>query len=387
MDPDGSNPSRISPDIGSFTWPIWSPDASTLVFSGVLEDEAGTFTLKLFAFNATTSNVSEVYGGEPGVVGLLADGVVHYPMWSPDSTKVAFVAITSEDLSLFIDDLTDSEGRVFVLDEGPLWMSWSPDSQHLLVHRGADHFLVNVDDEIRVDELDIDALGYRVPAWKPAGSVATLASRDDSGGYTILTAEVVADRLGAPRAIMVLREIGFPLAPAFVWSPSGEFLALAGSSRLVSYLGSILNVYRDLALISEDTIVQTLLIQDNVIAYFWSPDGSKLAYVTPSPTTGMPRWMVLNIDDGERWPLVDFEPSSDQLTMFQFFDQYAYSHSLWSPDSQSIVFAGRLADGASSVSAGANTSLQRSHIIVVGADPVPTTQTIANGTLGIWSPK
>jgi TolB protein len=186
---------------------------------------------------------------------------------------------------------------------------------------------------------------------------------------------------------MVLREIGFPLAPAFVWSPSGEFLALAGSSRLVSYLGSILNVYRDLALISEDTIVQTLLIQDNVIAYFWSPDGSKLAYVTPSPTTGMPRWMVLNIDDGERWPLVDFEPSSDQLTMFQFFDQYAYSHSLWSPDSQSIVFAGRLADGASSVSAGANTSLQRSHIIVVGADPVPTTQTIANGTLGIWSPK
>ena len=53
-------------------------------------------------------------------------------------------------LSLFVDDVRDSAEPAFVLDQGPLWMSWSPDSQYLLVHRGADHLLVNTLEELRV---------------------------------------------------------------------------------------------------------------------------------------------------------------------------------------------------------------------------------------------
>ena len=87
------------------------------------------------------------------------------------------------------------------------------------------------------------------------------------------------------------------------------------------------------------------------MAYFWSPDGSRLAYVALSKKAGILRWTVLNVVNGERWPLVDFIPSRDQLTIFQFFDQYAYSHSPWSPDSRSLVFAGKLVDGAVPVSA------------------------------------
>ena len=208
--------------------------------------------------------------------------MVHYPLWSPDSTRVAFIAVTSQGLSLFLDDLTDSVEAAFILDQGPLWMSWSPDSKYLLVHRGADHFLVNTIEGIRVDELDIRAVGYRVPAWKRQGAFVTLASGDEPGRYTILTAEVVADGLDVPQPITNLHEIGFPLTPAFLWSPSGDFLALAGSTRVVSYLGLSLLVYRDLSLFSERDMAQTILIQDNVMAYFWSPDGSRLAYVAPS---------------------------------------------------------------------------------------------------------
>ena len=140
-------------------------------------------------------------------------------------------------------------------------------------------------------------------------------------------------------------------------------------------------------LFSESAQADTVLIQDNVIAYFWSPDGSRLAYVAPSRTEGALRWTVVNAADGERWPLVDFIPSRDQLTMFQFFDQYAYSHSLWSPDSRSLVFAGRLADETMAILARYDAVSQESHIIVVDTDPQPLRQIIADGTLGFWSPR
>ena len=136
VDPDGSHPRRISPETGNFTWPTWSPDARSLVFAGVVEDEGGDFRISLFAFDADTNMVRELYVGEPGMVGLLAERVVHYPLWSPDGTRVAFIAFTSQGLSLFLDDPADRVEAALVLDQGPLWMSWSPDSQYLLVHRG-----------------------------------------------------------------------------------------------------------------------------------------------------------------------------------------------------------------------------------------------------------
>ena len=74
VDPDGSNPRRISPETGFFTWPKWSPDASRLLFSGVVEDEGGNLRISLFAFRAASGSLRELYVGEPGVVGLLAEG-------------------------------------------------------------------------------------------------------------------------------------------------------------------------------------------------------------------------------------------------------------------------------------------------------------------------
>jgi hypothetical protein len=64
------------------------------------------------------------------------------------------------------------------------------------------------------------------------------------------------------------------------------------------------------------------------------------------------RWNVLTVADGSSRGVVDFTPSSPQITLFQFFDQFAYSHTTWSPDSDALVFAGTMTGGAISAAAG-----------------------------------
>ena len=105
--------------------------------------------------------------------------------------------------------------------------------------------------------------------------------------------------------------------------------------------------------------------------------------MTPSERRGVLRWKVFNVEDASSWSLGDFTPSSLQLTLFQFFDQFAYSHSLWSADSRSLVFSGAM----SGVTAFASTGLQPApQIIVLDTGPNPSAETLADGIFGVWSP-
>ena len=380
INPDGSGPRPISQGDGFFTWPTWSPDAKKLAFSGVEGDRGNAPSISLYAFDTSSGETDEVFVGEPGVAGLLAVGVVHYSLWSPDSRRLAFIAVTGRGLTLFVDEVGAAGAADPILGKGPLWISWSSDSAYLLVHRGADHFIVDTARDNAVERLANRATQYRVPAWIPERSTVTILS---SNGFnlTLANADVIEGRLGATRPIAEVAE-----EPAFLWSPDGGYLALSENVRVLSYLGSTLFAYRDLTLIPSDDQSGRIEIHDNILAYFWSPDSSKLAYITLGDTAGVLRWKVLNVADRREIPLVDFVPSRDQLTMLQFFDQYAYSHSLWSPDSRSIVFAGRLDAAAVTASARAHPGHEGSHIIVVEAEPTPSAEIIAPGVLGFWSP-
>ena len=119
------------------------------------------------------------------------------------------------------------------------------------------------------------------------------------------------------------------------------------------------------------------------MAFFWSPDSTKIAYVTLLPEEpGMLRWKVLDVATGAVSTLIDFTPSADQVTVLQFFDQFAGSHRIWSPDSRSLVFAGKVGGGAVLASTG-QENIDR--IVVVAARSFPSTNVIARGTLAFWS--
>ena len=167
--PDGTGELLITPDDGVFTWPTWSPNGRDIAYSRVTRDAQGQQFIALDSYDRISQEYSVVHQGDPGFAGLLAEGVVHYPLWSPDSKKLAFVVVTqNRGLSLFLSDRTTDDEPRFLLDSGPLWMSWSSDSGHLAVHRGGQHFLVQMDDDPKAKSLWLEPSdGYRVPAWRP----------------------------------------------------------------------------------------------------------------------------------------------------------------------------------------------------------------------------
>ncbi|HET7375574.1 MAG TPA: hypothetical protein VFK30_02635, partial [Anaerolineae bacterium] len=131
----------------------------------------------------------------------------------------------------------------------------------------------------------------------------------------------------------------------------------------------------------------------DVVAFFWSPDGQHLAYLTvdtsqPGPVgriggLAAPRvkqqptayftWHVIDLQTQHTLNLISFEPADAMVYMAQYFDQFAQSIEVWSPDSQSLVLAGTPLNGRSGV-----------YVIDASSANSPATY-VGPGDFAIWS--
>ncbi|MCH8062297.1 MAG: PD40 domain-containing protein [Chloroflexi bacterium] len=370
ISPDGlSIQDTISPEEGFFTWPVWSPDGAQIAFSGITSGENRPGTLRLYVSHLADGETRVIYTNEPGM-GPILNGMPHYPIWSPDSSHLAFMASVSQGLTLFLDDISDDKDATVVLRESPLYASWSADSRYMMVHAGVDHFLVEAATGQSVAEFSSQGIGYRAPAWWPSDSSKVALLQSESGVQGLYIADVETGER------TLIEEI--PVNAAFLWSPDGYSLAVA-KSRLENA-----PIFQNISIFAPDGAKKPIEVTGTILAYFWSPDSSKLAYIVLTQDRGVLRVMMLDMNTGERWPLIDFAPAPDQSTIFQFFDQFAHSHSPWSPDSRSLVFAGILREDGISVSLNRQTGPQI-YVVDIGPDPVVTS--IAEGSLAFWSPR
>lgn len=367
--PDGSSPVKLSPDLGFFTWPVWSPDSSQLAFSGIPLEGNAPGDLTLYHVDLDDGDPRAIFENAPGM-GPILNRMPHYPIWAPDSGRLAFMASAPEGLTLLILDPRKSDAPGVLIRRAPLYVSWSGDSRRLVVHGGPDHFVADVDGEVSVRSLDISAPAYRVPAWWPSGDKIGYVRQDELGRTGLYVADVDSGE----------REMfqQFEGAAAFLWSPDGSLLAVAHSGSRSSF------GYQGVALVTPKGARLSVEIRAEVLAFFWSPDSRKLAYVVPSGTRSVLRWMILDLATEERWPIADFTPSLEQLSIFQFFDQFGYSHSQWSPASDALVFAGVIPGDGVSASLGTQ---QVSQIFVISTEPFSSAEPIAEGIVAVWSPR
>ena len=379
--PDGTGELLITPDDGVFTWPTWSPNGRDIAYSRVTRDAQGQQFIALDSYDRISQEYSVVHQGDPGFAGLLAEGVVHYPLWSPDSKKLAFVVVTQT----VGCRSTSAIGR----------LTTSPDTCSTAARCGCHGHPTpaispytgagstswsTMDDDPKAKSLWLEPSdGYRVPAWRPGHDVIAASSPVGTLAHGVYTVPVwpVDNKVDIKAAAVGGQNT------AFLWSSDGSHLAVADDARLALYGRTPVLVYRGLRILDGVSFQETVRVDQNVLAYFWSPDGSRIAFAAlRGPGRGL-GWTILDVATGAIEELVDFIPSPDQMTVFQFFDQYAYSHQPWSPDSRYLVFAGILRDRA--VDAGLR-SQSASRVYVLDTGPMRTIEVLAPGILAFWSP-
>ena len=89
--PDGSSPAKLSPDLGFFTWPVWSPDSNQLAFSGIPLEGTMPGDLTLYHVDLDDAEPRAIFENAPGV-GPILNRLPHYPIWPGFPINTLFYA-------------------------------------------------------------------------------------------------------------------------------------------------------------------------------------------------------------------------------------------------------------------------------------------------------
>ncbi len=342
MAPDGNERHILTEGDYRFQFPAWSPNGRWIAAIAHNQAESAIFVLP-------------PDGSEPTVVYQDSRDVPIYLSWSPDSAQVSFIANHPADgIALYLAPASGAADSQLVTTGQPFYWDWAGDSASLLVHTG----FVGSDPRLAFWEVGqatageaLAAPGYfQSPDLSPSGRYIAYATENGSDERQIAIVEqATGRRVDAPHQGLA----------ALAWSPTADNLAYIAS------VGNVETFFGPLRLLDPATGAVRTLSADLVVAFFWSPDGRTLAYLTPHGAGSRSRdlwqpadpaiqpvalhpiqeergvaldlWLV-DVASGETRFNSTLTPSTLFLAQFlPFFDQYARSHRVWAPDSQSLV--------------------------------------------------
>ncbi|HXD11038.1 MAG TPA: hypothetical protein VN653_13315, partial [Anaerolineales bacterium] len=384
-DQAGRNRTQLTDDAASsqtgefhlYQYPTWSLDGQQLAFVGTSGTNTNA-TSKLFVANMDSNKAHEIYSS--------SNEHPIYLYWSPDENNVSFLSTTVSGQSLILQSVPAKGGDRTVIDSGsPFYWSWAPNGRTMITHAGGasdstvpEHlsFIQFQDSGIIEDGLDTIPASFQAPAWSPDGSHILLTRVEDGKREIILT-----DGAGTYEKTIG----GFDLNAAFGWSSDSTQVAFINGTQSMNA-----GVLGELNVVNIETSAK-VSVGENVIAFFWSPNGEKVAYFIPfltndsgsgsstggnnSGTTAQRLVLQLNMLDvqtGESQELFTYQPTEQFRSILPYFDQYHQSNTIWSPDNNNLVLSFLDKDG-------------KPGIAIVAASGKLEPRLLAPGYLAFWS--
>ena len=342
--PDGSDGRALTDGAQRFQFPAWSPDGQYLATIG--GDAAGSAVYVM----------PDQELAAPDRLYFSRSQTPFYLYWSPDSHTVSFLANhPSEGIGLHLASVDGAAESRLLATGQPLYWNWAASGQQMLIHAGFSG------DEARLALIDVNGDGSGDNIADPGFFQAPGISADGRyWAYAEASAGISRVVIADTESDQQHRERHAGLA-AIAWSPTANQLAFISSASAdgTSFVGP-------LRLIDAQTGAVQILSRDTVLAFFWSPDGRYIAYVSlrdgeegdinvaaplpdsrrrgrlakPAPQRGLPFFdlIVIDVATGEGRQLTRFQPTALFVTQFlPFFDQYALSHRVWSPAGDALV--------------------------------------------------
>lgn len=359
-----------------YQMPTWSTDGRLAYFAT--------------AVRATGEVATEVFvsaGGEEGESIYTGDNeVFNYAFWSPqncpasDTCRDLAVLLGSVDANGLLVELIragieDASSQV-VGTGAPFYYSWSPDGTRMLMQRdGTRMDIYDVLEEDISDQLAQTPGSFFAPAWSPVDDRLLIGVRGEDGESTDLV--IVAN--GETQTLVE----GLGGIAYFIWSPDGNRIAYMDVQNR-NRLGTLIVVDA----VTGETIARST--GNSVLAFFWSPNSDQIAYVTTTAASpgsfsakrfaapnlqsnGGLAWSVLDVDAGTVRNYGSFVPTEQMAYLLTYFDQFAQSHRVWSPDSRHLVYSEVTADREPMIS------------LIDTTQEASVPLFIAEGVVGIWS--
>lgn len=316
-------------DARQYLQPTWSPDGSRIAW-GMVDRTGDDVANRVFVTDLSGSNLRQ----------FAVSTAPFYYYWNPNGNAIAYLSNAtsngSVELALGLLDLADDADRAgqTIARGQPLYFAWDPAGEQIVTHIGESRIdLRRADGEI--EPIASTNAGFPAPQWTSDGESIIYATELDPAGDP--TRNLVVENLAnAERRSLTTYDERI----AFDLSPAGTRLAYA-----VSPADAASSALGPLYVIDLETGSTRELTSAPVLAFFWSPDGEKLAYLAGEAVgSGADvqlrlRWYVW---DGSRSTGYDIIlPSRTFLQSYlAFFDQYARSMTIWSPDSTAFAYAG-----------------------------------------------
>jgi len=366
--------------IRRYQWPTWSRDGRLAYFCCDVQ-YSSVFDVEVFISDDGKTSGESVYNG--------TRQSITYAYWSPEGCRENENCL---DLAILLSNVATNSFIVELIRDGespsnetiafgaPFYYSWNPSGTRIVTHRNQRRIeIYDVETGDFVETLSTTPGAFQAPAWSPVDDRILFGERGENRSMTDL-------KINANGVTQTIAE-DLEGQVSFIWSPDGNYIAYRVVSE--SDIDSLFVV---------DAITGEVVSRSSVmgvLAFFWSPDSTKLAYITLSTPPGTFNagidkshilasyaqnisglaWSVLDVNTGANERYSAFVPTEEMLYVLLYFDQFAQSHQVWSPDSSHLVYS-EMADASQPII---------SILDVSQPDTVPIT--IANGVYAVWSYK
>ena len=236
---DGASPERLTRNAHSDHYPVWSPDGTRIAFL-VSPELYLPDRVQLFTMSAAGSDVKALTP-PPVRVSL------YPPVWSPDGRWLAFIAKGGILWTVRADGGSEPNrmkriGRTAVLP------SWSPDSSRLAYADGAGIHTVTPNGTSlgQLWEKSKEYPRITMVSWSPDGSELLFVAEDNTRFDPEKRGVFIVGKRGSSlRHFPISWHGGWPLPAEWaVWSPDGSRIAVYGEGGLI-YASLLLTMARD----------------------------------------------------------------------------------------------------------------------------------------------